>query len=106
MIRYYTAAEIRHFWRLTCKAQVIYKFAHEKQWRTVDDRRRVELSESEKLRDSSMLDTSALDGDPMSELAERIYAESAFNTGQSFHELPADVRRHWYRKAARQWLTP
>lgn len=41
--RYYTAAEIRDFWRLGCKAQVIYKFAHEKHWRTTDDRRRPTL---------------------------------------------------------------
>lgn len=43
MIRYYTAAEIRHIWRLTVPPQVIYKLANEFGWRKVDDRRRPAL---------------------------------------------------------------
>lgn len=72
------------------------------------DYSQVELTEEQKLADSSVLDTSALDGDgdPISELAQRLYRESMFNLGRPWDELPGYERRTWYREAARRWLTP
>jgi hypothetical protein len=55
----------------------------------------------------SDIDTSALDDDPVTQLARQRYEQSPFRTSltEDWDTLTADERRPWYELAARQWLT-